>query len=133
MFNSYRMKQARLAQSMTQKELGLLVGLTASGVGMYEQNRRLPDADTTTKIAWALGVSLDWLCGNSDDAVSDNQPDSLEALLQDCCLRILDQQRPLTYRGLLLSMDHRMMAAALIHNNLFRHLQRQLPQKTDRA
>lgn len=133
MFNSYRMKQARLAQAMTQKELGLLVGMTASGVGMYEQNRRLPDADTTARIAWALGVSLDWLCGSSDDAASDDQLDSLESLLQDCCLRILDQQRPLTYRGLLLNMDHRMIAAALIHNNLSRSLQRQLPPKADRA
>lgn len=65
MFNPTRLKNARLYRHLTQKALGDLIGISASAVGMYEQNRRLPDEDTISRLSKALKVSEDWLCENS--------------------------------------------------------------------
>lgn len=126
MFNAARMKKARRACSMTQGQLGNLVGLSAAAIGMYEQRRRLPDADTSARIAWALGVSLDWLCGTANTPEA-NDPAVLEDLLRECCFKIMDQSHPLTYRGVRLSLHHRLLAAGLIHDNLSRILDQRIP------
>ena len=46
---------------MTQKDLGDLLGISASTIGMYEQNRREPDIDMLLKISTHFDVSIDYL------------------------------------------------------------------------
>lgn len=46
---------------MTQRELAKKLGISASAVGMYEQNRREPDLATLKKIAALFDVSIDSL------------------------------------------------------------------------
>lgn len=126
MFNASRMKKARIARAITQEELGKKIGLSPSAVGMYEQQRRIPDADTISRIAWALGISLDWLCDMNDIDFQDPSVSSLEDMLQNCCHKIMDQSCPITYQGILLGMQDRLVAASLIHDNLTRVLRQRL-------
>lgn len=52
---------------MTQEEVADSIGVSTSAVGMYEQNRRTPDAETMDRIAVFYGVSVDYLLGRTDE------------------------------------------------------------------
>ena len=56
-----RMKSIREAKKLTQEKLARNIGVSASTIGMYEQNRREPDLETLKKIAKILNTSLDYL------------------------------------------------------------------------
>lgn len=59
-----RLKELRLAASLTQAELGRALGVSASAIGMYEQGRREPDGKMLAKISEYFNVSLDYLLGS---------------------------------------------------------------------
>lgn len=54
---------------MTQRELAKLLGVSASAVGMYEQNRREPDLELLQKLSQIFGVSLDDLLNQHSDTI----------------------------------------------------------------
>lgn len=56
-----RICQFRKERGMTQAELGAKIHVSASAVGMYEQNRRVPNLDVLILLSECLGVSLDEL------------------------------------------------------------------------
>jgi transcriptional regulator with XRE-family HTH domain len=70
-----RLKRLRTERKITQSELGKLFGISSSTIGMYEQNRREPDAQTLIKIAEYFEVSTDYLLGNDEkpSAVSEQK------------------------------------------------------------
>ena len=59
-------KKHRVLKELTQKELADLLDVSPSTVGMYEQNRRIPDAEILVKISNIFNVTVDYLLGNSD-------------------------------------------------------------------
>ncbi|MBM7582479.1 transcriptional regulator with XRE-family HTH domain [Caldicoprobacter guelmensis] len=63
---SKRLKELRKEHKMTQTELGKILGLSTSAIGMYEQGRRDPDSFTLQKIADTFNVTVDYLLGRSD-------------------------------------------------------------------
>lgn len=58
-----RLKQARKAAGMTQKEVAERLGITESTYCGYETGKRQPDAVKISAIARVLGVSGDYLLG----------------------------------------------------------------------
>lgn len=60
-----KMKSCRKNMSLSQKELGLKIGVAESTVSLYESNKRFPDLDTLRKIAILFNVSLDYLLDNN--------------------------------------------------------------------
>lgn len=56
-------RSLRQLKRMTQKELADRLAISPSTIGMYEQNRRMPDIDTVSKIANVFDVSVDYLLG----------------------------------------------------------------------
>lgn len=60
-----RLKQLRQEACLTQTELGKLLGISSSAVGMYEQGRRKPDGNMLAKISRHFHVSVDYLLGNT--------------------------------------------------------------------
>lgn len=69
-----RLKAARESKGWTQAYLADLLGLTNGTISGYERNYREPDMDTLSKIAGLLGVTTDYLLGNDDWKVSENNP-----------------------------------------------------------
>lgn len=63
----FRMKQLRRELGLTQAEIAEKTGIEKSSVSAYEKGTRAPAAVAAAKIAKALGVSLDYLCGINDD------------------------------------------------------------------
>ena len=56
-----RIKKERLLKNITQSELSKLLEVSPSTIGMYEQNRRLPDIDKIIKLSDIFDVSTDYL------------------------------------------------------------------------
>lgn len=65
--NGNKLKSMREKQGLLQKQLGDSLGISASTIGMYEQNRREPDNLTLKKIANFFGVSIDYLLDNENN------------------------------------------------------------------
>jgi transcriptional regulator with XRE-family HTH domain len=57
---------ARKKMGISQDELAKKVGTIAVTIGRYERNEIKPSIDIASKIADALGVSLDYLVGSAD-------------------------------------------------------------------
>ena len=60
-------KELRRLKKIKQKELAEGIGVSVSAIGMYEQNRRIPDIDTMVKIASFFGVTLDAIVNYDPD------------------------------------------------------------------
>ena len=56
-----RIAALRRERGMSQSELAAAIGVSPSALGMYEQERREPSADTMVALARALGVTTDFL------------------------------------------------------------------------
>lgn len=70
---SARLKLARAKAGMTQDELAKKAEMTQSKISTYEseKNDSTPGLYAAAALAMALGVSLDWLAGISDDEKTD--------------------------------------------------------------
>ena len=53
-----RIQKARKAAGLSQKELGEKLGVSASMIGQYENDLRIPKIETLEKIATALNVKI---------------------------------------------------------------------------
>lgn len=63
-----RIKELRLINDMTQKDLADFLGVTPKAVSFYELNQREPSTDIILKMAQKFNVSTDYLYGRSDIA-----------------------------------------------------------------
>lgn len=71
---SLRIKELRKSLKINQTELGKLIGVSTSAIGMYEQGRREPDTTTLLKLARLFNVSIDYLLGHSESPESFDVP-----------------------------------------------------------
>lgn len=62
-----KLKELRLEKKINQSELGEIIGISPSTVGMYERDQRFPDKDILGKIADYFEVSVDYLLGRTDE------------------------------------------------------------------
>lgn len=62
-----RMKMLRLKAGLTQRKLGELVGMQEGAYQSYEYGNRKPGIELAIKFADILEVSLDYLCGRTDN------------------------------------------------------------------
>lgn len=53
-----RIQRARKAAGLSQKELGEKLGVSASMIGQYENDLRIPKIETLEKVATALNVKI---------------------------------------------------------------------------
>lgn len=80
-----RLRTARKAAEMSQQQLADVIGTHVMVISAWERDTRAPNGDSLDAIAGALGVSVDYLLGRSDDpagviAESDLSPDELRVL-----------------------------------------------------
>lgn len=74
-------RRLRTERGITQKALAELAGVTASALSSYEKELKSPSLEAAYKIAAALGVSLDELCGGESNK-SANRFDTYDRLLR---------------------------------------------------
>lgn len=61
-----RIKQARRAAGLTQRQLGDSIGAIYATISNYETGRVIPDANKLGEIAEATGVSTEWLISGKE-------------------------------------------------------------------
>ncbi len=64
---SQRLRESRVRAGYTQKQLAEELGISSGSVVAYEKSQKVPSIDVCVKFAIFFNVSLDWLCGLSDD------------------------------------------------------------------
>lgn len=62
-------RRARKFRLLTQKELAEKAGVSVDALKFWEQGRSNPKGASLKKMAAALDVSVDYLCGRTDDPV----------------------------------------------------------------
>lgn len=77
-----KLRKLREAHHLSQQQLAEKLGMSPSGIGMWEQNRRQPDNEMAKKIAQLFGVSTDYLLGN-DVNPNDKNKELLETISVD--------------------------------------------------
>lgn len=60
------LSKIRIESKLNQRELAQALGVTAGAVGLWETDKRLPDAHMIVKIAQYFNVSTDYLLGLSN-------------------------------------------------------------------
>lgn len=63
---SDRLKDLRLSLNMTQVEFVEKIGITTSALSAYEKNLKNPSIGVVKRISEQYNVSIDWLCGLSN-------------------------------------------------------------------
>ncbi len=61
-----RLTALRKEKKMSQQELADMAGIHPNVLGRYERGEASPSIEMASKLANALGVSLDYLVGNTD-------------------------------------------------------------------
>ena len=62
-----RLKQLRIDNQITQKQIADFLGMTVNGYQNYEYDKREMNIKTLTILADYFNVSIDYLVGRSDD------------------------------------------------------------------
>lgn len=66
-----RLQELRNSKKMTQAELGKILKVSASTIGMYETDKRQPNFEIEEAIADFFNVDLDYLRGKQDNPLQD--------------------------------------------------------------
>ncbi|MTI49434.1 MAG: helix-turn-helix transcriptional regulator [Firmicutes bacterium] len=59
-----RLRELRLNKSLTQEQLGKIIGKSKNNISQYETGKREPDLETLNKFAEIFNVKVDYLLGN---------------------------------------------------------------------
>lgn len=78
-----RIRKERISKNITQEYLAKALDVSPSTIGMYEQNRRIPDNEMTIKIANYFGVSTDYLFGRTNIKKPYKNTDKISNAIED--------------------------------------------------
>ncbi len=59
-----RIKQLRIENNLTQKDIAEKLGMTPTGISYWESGNAVPNYETLKKLADLFNVSIDFLIGN---------------------------------------------------------------------
>ena len=75
-----RTRRARTERGITQSELALTAGVGANYIPRLERGEMVPSVEAAFRIARALGVSLDSLCGRTGKRTDEDSPEQIARL-----------------------------------------------------
>lgn len=113
---SKRLKELRLANGETQKELANAIEVGRTTISEYESGKIVPKQEGLLKIANHFNVSVDYLTGVSNTPATRKQNVSdLDSLLNTIHHILLDEyDTPVTYEGDVLSSRQKIIVDQLI-------------------
>ncbi len=94
---AHKLRALRNEAGYTQAQLGNILGISTSCVGMYEQGRREPDAAMLMRICSVFSVNADYLLG-ADCSRELRSPIQLEDIISDM-REVLLRQKALMFHG----------------------------------
>ena len=113
---SKRLKELRLNNGLTQKELAKAIEVGRTTISEYESGKIVPKQEGLLRIANHFNVSVDYLTGVSNERATRKQNASdLDALLNTIHHILLDEyDTPVTYEGDVLSSRQKIIVDQLI-------------------
>ena len=111
-----RLKQLRLENGLTQKDLGKAIEVGRTTISEYESGKIVPKQEGLLRIANHFNVSVDYLTGVSNEPnTRKNNVSDLDALLNTIHHILLDEyDTPVTYDGATLSGKQKIIIDQLI-------------------
>ncbi len=112
-FNT-RLKELRLTNGLTQKELAKVIGVGRTTISEYESGKIVPKQDGLLKIANHFNVSVDYLTGVSNEPTTQkDNASALDDVLNHIHHFILTKD-DLSYNGEILTLKQKIIIDKLI-------------------
>lgn len=106
-----RIKEIRLQNGISQKQLALAIGVAQNTLSQYENGKRAPDFDTMARISDYFHVSVDYLLGRDEEkpptVISEEQNSMDEALMKYVRSMTPDQKQMLLAQMRVLSEQNK--------------------------
>lgn len=100
MLDGQRLRRLRENKELTQRKLGMILGVTNGTVSSWERGSRDPDTAVLRKMAELFHVSTDYLVGLTDDPFAYNKSLPFEALPFDEKVRSIAKDMAMSPKAL---------------------------------
>ena len=107
---SERLKELRKQAHLTQVEIAGKLGIGQSSYADWERGKKKPTQENLVKIAHILNVSIDYLVGNSDENLKEDELDNVELLFRMNSKGLTDEEKAIFKKELIEFMEERKKA-----------------------
>lgn len=107
---SERLKNLRKQAHLTQVDVAEKLGISQPAYASWERGVKKPTQENLVKIAQILKVSIDYLVGNSDEDIEDNELDNVELLFRMNSKGLTEEEKVVFKRELIEFMEERKKA-----------------------
>lgn len=111
---SERLKNLRKQAHLTQVDVAEKLGISQPAYASWERGIKKPTQDNLVKIAQILNVSIDYLVGNSDEDIKDDELDNVELLFRINSNGLTEEEKITFKKELIEFMEER---KKLFHKN----------------
>ena len=111
-----RLKELRLANGLTQKELAKSIEVGRTTISEYESGKIVPKHEGLLKLANYFNVSVDYLTGVSDEAATrQSNVHELDKLLNTLDYILMNEyDSPVMYEGVILNTYEKVMISQFL-------------------
>ena len=111
-----RLKELRLANGLTQKELAKSIEVGRTTISEYESGKIVPKQEGLLKLANYFNVSVDYLTGVSDNpATRQHNEHELDKLLNTLDYILMNEyDSPVRYEGVILNTYEKLMISQFL-------------------
>lgn len=107
---SERLKELRKQAHLTQVELAKRLGIGQSSYADWERGKKNPTQENLIKLAQILNVSVDYLVGNSDEHLKEDELDNVELLFRMNSNGLTEEEKAIFKKELIEFMEKRKKA-----------------------
>lgn len=107
---SERLKNLRKQAHLTQVDVAEKLGISQQAYASWERGVKKPTQQNLVKIAQILKVSIDYLVGNSDEDINDDELDNVEILFRMNSKGLTDEEKKIFKKELIEFMEERKKA-----------------------
>lgn len=107
---SERLKNLRKQAHLTQVDVAEKLGISQPAYASWERGLKKPTQENLVKIAQILNVSIDYLVGNSDEKLKEDELDNVELLFRMNSNGLTEEEKAIFKKELVEFMEKRKKA-----------------------
>ena len=107
---SERLKNRRKKVGLTQVDVAGKLGISQQAYASWERGVKKPTQENLVKIAQILNVSIDYLVGNSDEHLKEDELDNVELLFRMNSNGLTEEEKAIFKKELIEFMEKRKKA-----------------------
>ena len=107
---SERLKNLRKQAHLTQVDVAEKLGISQPAYASWERGLKKPTQENLVKIAQILNVSIDYLVGNSDENLKEDELDNVELLFRMNSNGLTEEEKAIFKKELVEFMEERKKA-----------------------